>query len=199
MHASRHRSRGLGARARSRGAASTSSSPRRTCTSNASSGCRARPASMPPSPPSIARDATPTTSSSRRRTRRAATWTSCAVSSKRSSRPDARRSTCRTRSATRRRKRSATFFRTDPVARIERPPRDVQHALPRRPRACGGEHPGCGLRRRDAGRVHDQRRRRARRQCVARRDRDGHARPRRSAAVRDARSRRERFIPPASC
>ena len=35
----------------------------------------------------------------------------------------------------------------DPLACVERPPRHVQHTLPRRPRACGGEHSGCSLRR----------------------------------------------------
>ena len=37
------------------------------------------------------------------------------------------------------------FFRTDPRARLERPPRGVQHALPRRPRPGRRQHPGRGL------------------------------------------------------
>ena len=92
------------------------------------------------------RAATPTTCSSRRRTRRAATWTSSAASSKRSSRPAARPSTCRTRSATRRPTRSATFFTHRPRARLERGPRGLQRALPRRSRAGGREHAGGAVR-----------------------------------------------------
>ena len=49
----------------------------------------------------------------------------------------------------------------------------------------GGQHACRGQRRRPAGRVHDQRHRRARRQRVARRDRHGDARARRSPAVHD--------------
>ena len=66
----------------------------------------------------------------------------------------------------------------------------LQHALPRRPRPRRRQHAGGDPGRRAAGRVHDQRHRRARRQRVARRDRDGDARPRRPPAVRDRRSTR---------
>ena len=53
----------------------------------------------------------------------------------------------------------------------------LQRALPRRPRAGRRQQPGRGSGRRAADRVHDQRHRRARRQRVARRDRDGAPRP----------------------
>ena len=63
---------------------------------------------------------------------------------------------------------------------------DVDHlgALPRRSRARDREHAGRHPRRRAAGRGHDQRHRRARRQRVARRGRDGaaHARGARSGS-----------------
>ena len=109
--------------------ASTSSSPRRICTSNASSGCRARPAWTPPSPRSIARAAIPTTSSFRRKMRREATWTFCAASSKRSSRPDARQSICRTPSGSRRRKKSASSsVRSCRVCRTPATPRSAPTA-----------------------------------------------------------------------
>ena len=72
----------------------------------------------------------------------------------------------------------------DPDAGAERRQGDVQHALPRRSRPRGREHAGGGAGRRAPGRVHDQRRRRARRQRVARGDRHGDARAQRSPAVR---------------
>ena len=100
----------------------------------------------------------------------------------------------RTPSATRRPTRSATFFRDDPDARAERRPRHLQRALPRRPRPGGGQHAGGGLGRRAPGGVHDQRHRRARRQRLARRDRDGDPRAAGSPALRDRRSRRRRSI-----
>ena len=75
----------------------------------------------------------------------------------------------------------AEFFRTIIDARAERRPRDLQRALPRRPRPGRGQHARGDRRGRAAGGVHDQRHRRARRQRVARRDRDGHARARRIA------------------
>ena len=57
--------------------------------------------------------------------------------------------------------------------RAERRQGRLQHALPRRPRAGGRQQPGGRAGRRASGRVHDQRHRRARRQRLARRDRDG--------------------------
>ena len=95
--------------------------------------------------------------------------------------PAARRSTCPTRSATRRPTRLREFFAEIIAPRAERRPRGLQHALPRRSRAGGRQQPGGDPGRRAAGRVHDQRHRRARRQRVARRDRDGAARPARTA------------------
>ena len=98
---------------RRRGRASTPSSPPPICTSQTQAehharavprgGRRGGHAGAP---------ATPTTCSSRRRTPRAATSTSCAASSRRSSRPARPRSTCPTRSATRRPTRSRDFFTT---------------------------------------------------------------------------------------
>ena len=72
-HGRRHRPRAAGRCSRRRGVASTRSSPPPICTSSASCASRARPASTPPSPRSTARASTPTTCSSRRRTRRGAT------------------------------------------------------------------------------------------------------------------------------
>ena len=68
-------------------------------------------------------------------------------------------------------------------ARAELRPGDVQRALPRRSRPGGRQHARGDRRRRAAGRVHDQRDRRARGQRVARRDRHGDPRARRSPAV----------------
>ena len=86
-----------------------------------------------------------------------------------------------------------------PRPRAERRPRHLQRALPRRSGSGGGQHAGGGPRRRAAGRVHDQRHRRARRQRVARRNRDGDARPLGSAAVHDRHRHRARSTRPASC
>ena len=102
---------------RRRAAASTSSSPRRTCTSSASCASRARSACARRCPRSGWRASTPTTCSSRPRTRRGAIRTSSARSSRRSSRRARRRSTCPTRSATRRPTRSRDFFRSV-IARV---------------------------------------------------------------------------------
>ena len=68
--------------------------------------------------------------------------------------------------------------------RAERPSRGVQRALPRRSRPGGGQYARGDWRRRAAGRMHDQRHRRARGQRVARRDRDGDARAAGSPAGR---------------
>ncbi len=62
--------------------------------------------------------------------------------------------------------------------------RRLQRALPRRSRAGRRQQPGGDSGRRAAGRVHDQRHRRARRQRLARRDRHGAARAAGSPAVR---------------
>ena len=134
----------------------------------------------------LARAATPTTCSSRRRMRRAAICDFlCRVveavitAGAHDDQPaghgrllDARRD-------------RATFFRDDPRRACRTPTRRSFSAH------C---HDDLGLAvantlaaiaaRRAAGRVHDQRHRRARRQRVARRDRDGDARARRSPAVR---------------
>ena len=58
-------------------------------------------------------------------------------------------------------------------ARAQHRPGDHQHPLPRRPGPGGRQQPGRLRGRRPAGRVHDQRHRRARRQRRARRDRHG--------------------------
>ena len=186
-----HRRSGARARAgRARGA-STRSSPRPTCTSRAKlritrEACLdAVVDGVTPRPP-----ASPTTSSFRRRTRRAATAISCAASSKRRSTPARRRSTCPTPSATRRPTRSRDFFAEVIAPRAERRQGDLQRALPRRSRARGRQQPRGDPGRRAPGRVHDQRHRRARRQRVARGDRDGAARPPGSPAVRHRRSSR---------
>ena len=68
------------------------------------------------------------------------------------------------------------------VGRAHRQPRRAVRALPQRSRPGGREFAGRGAGRRPAGRVHDQRHRRARRQRVARRDRDGARSARRCAA-----------------
>ena len=68
-------------------------------------------------------------------------------------------------------RRDRRVFPDHPGVRLECPARRLQHPLPRRPRAGGGQHAGGGLRRRDAGGVHGQRHRRAGRQRVTRRDR----------------------------
>ena len=127
-----------------------------------------------------------TTWSSRRRTRREATSTSCAASSKRVIDAGATTINLPDTVGYSTPDEIAEFFHDDHHARAERAPRDVQRALPRRPRPGGGEHAGGDWRGRASGGVHDQRHRRARRQRVARRNRDGDARPRRSAARRDA-------------
>ena len=142
---------------------------------------------------------TPTTWSSRPRTRRAATSTSSAASSRRSSTAGATTINLPDTVGYSTPDEIAAFFRTVIGARAERGPRDLQRALPRRPRPGGREHAGGDRRRRAAGRVHDQRHRRARRQRVARRDRDG-----RRACVRiGCRSRpastRRSSSPRASC
>ena len=123
---------------------------------------------------SSARAATPTTCSSRPRTRRAATSTSCAASSRRSSTPG--RTTINLpdtvgycHAGRDRASSSRTVARPGP----ERGPGDLQRALPQRPRTRGRQHAGGGPGRGAPGRVHDQRHRRARRQRVARGDRDG--------------------------
>ena len=108
----RHRGGGARAGAGRRGRASTRSSPPPTCTSSASCGSRARPASSRSSTASRWREASPTMWSFRRRTRRAATAISCAASSRPRSTPARRPSTCPTRSATRRRKTCASSSRT---------------------------------------------------------------------------------------
>ena len=82
----------------------------------------------------------------------------------------------------------------DHRARAERVQGDLQHPLPRRPRARGRQQPGRDPRRRAPGRVHDQRHRRAGRQRLARGDRDGVARAPRSRAVHD-RHRHPRDLP----
>ena len=61
-------------------------------------------------------------------------------------------------------------------------------ALPRRSRHGGGEFARRRARRRAADRMHHQRHRRARRQCLARRSRDGDEGAQRRAAVLDRRS-----------
>ena len=76
------------------------------------------------------------------------------------------------------------FFADIIAPRAERRPRGLQRALPRRPRAGRRQQPRGDPGRRAAGRVHDQRHRRARRQRVARGDRDGAARPAGSPALR---------------
>ena len=78
-------------------------------------------------------------------------------------------------------RRDPRLLREIIAPRAERRPGGLQRALPRRPRPGGRQQPRRDPGRRAAGRVHDQRHRRARRQRVARGDRDGAARPRRIA------------------
>ena len=194
-----HRARRVGAAPARRAAGSTSSSPRRTCTSSGSCECRARSACGRPWPRSGWRATTPTTCSSRRKTRRAAIRDFlCQIieaviqaGAKTINLPD-----------------TVGYSTPDEVgdvlplrdrARAELRPGHLQRALPRRSRPRGRQHAGGDRRRRAAGRVHDQRHRRARRQRVARRDRDGDPRPRRSPALRDTTSTRRRSTPRASC
>ena len=163
------------ARARAARGASTPSSPHPTSTSNASSGCRARPASR------LAVAAV----------RRARRYTDDVQFSA----EDATRSDldflCRVVEAViaagcttinlpdtvgyRDARRDRGLLPVGHRARAELGPCDLQRALPRRPGAGGRQHAGGGRRRRASGRVHDQRHRRARRQRLARGDRDGHA------------------------
>ena len=91
--------------------------------------------------------------------------------------PARRPSTCRIRSATRRPTRPASSSPSIMRPRPERRPGGLQRALPRRPRAGRRQQPRGDPGRRAADRVHDQRHRRARRQRVARGDRDGAPRP----------------------
>ena len=138
----------------------------------------------PRSPPSAAPARTPTTCSSRRRTRRAAIRTSCATSSRRSSRPARTTINLPDTVGYSTPDEIGAFFAAVHRPRAELRPGDLQRALPRRPRPGGRQHAGGDRRRRAPGRVHDQRHRRARRQRVARGNRHGDARPARSAAVR---------------
>ncbi len=69
-------------------------------------------------------------------------------------------------------------------------------ALPQRSRTRGRQFAGRDRRRRAPGGVHHQRHRRARRQCFAGRNRDGHASPARPVSLRDRRGQRAAF--PAS-
>ena len=78
-------------------------------------------------------------------------------------------------------------------------PGGLEHALPRRPRSCGRQYPRGAHRRRAPGRVHHQRDRRARRQCVARGSRHGDAGARRPSAVRERHRHEADLTPPASC
>ena len=87
------------------------------------------------------------------------------------------------------RKTSRDFFQEIRRARPERRQGHLQCALPRRPRACRRQQPCRDPRRRSPGRVHDQRHRRARRQRLARGDRDGAPRPRAIACRTTRRSR----------
>ena len=112
----RHRTRRLGART---GAAATHPHVHRDLRpaprAQAAHDARGVPARRDARRPA-ARGSTPTTWSFRPRTRRAATPTSSAASSRRSSSPAPRRSTCPTRSATRRRTRSPSSSRPSSTA-----------------------------------------------------------------------------------
>ena len=83
--------------------------------------------------------------------------------------------------------------------RAQRRSRGLQRPLPQRPRPRGRQQPGGDSGRRAAGRVRDQRHRRAGRQRVARGVRDGAARPAGSPAVRHRRFTRRRCSRRASC
>ena len=91
------------------------------------------------------------------------------------------------------------FFRSVIGARAQLGPGDLQRALPRRSRPRGGEHAGRARRRRAAGRVHDQRDRRAGRERVAGGDRHGDSRPRRSPALHAQHHDARRSTRRASC
>ena len=143
--------------------------------------------------------ATPTMWSFRRRMRRAAIATSCAASSRRRSRRRDARSTCRTRSAIATPDDIREFFEEIRRRVPNADKADLQRALPRRPRAGGRQQPRGRPGRRAAGRVHDQRHRRARRQRLARRDRDGAPRPAGSPAVRHRHPVASGCSRPASC
>ena len=97
-------------------------------------------------------------------------------------------------------RRDRGVLHAHPRPRAERRQGRLQHALPRRPRPGRRQQPRGRARRRAPGRVHDQRHRRARRQRVARGDRDG---ARASAPDRAAVRHRHRHAaassPPASC
>ena len=109
------------------------------------------------------------------------------------------RSTSRTRSATACRRSSASMIQSirQRVRGIEKVTisahchNDLGLAVANSLAAIAG--------RRAPGGVHHQRHRRARRQCLAGRDRDGHARPSRPLSVRDRRGQRAAVSQPASC
>ena len=144
---------------------------------------------------SRARARTPTTWSSRRRTRRGATSTSCAGSSRRviDAGRDDDQPAGHGRLLDAGRDRASS---SGPSSRACRTPTasifsahchdDLGLAVANTLAAIGA--------RRAPGRVHDQRHRRARRQRVARRDRDGDPRARRSPARRDRHRRREQLF-----
>ena len=116
------------------------------------------------------------------RTARAPSMISCAAPWRRRSRPARQRSIFPTRSAIRFRrnmKRCSHVARTGAECRQG----DLLGALPQRSGPGGGQFRWPASRRRAADRVHDQRHRRAGRQCGAGRNRDGAAHARRCAAL----------------
>ena len=162
----------------------TRSSPPPTCTSSASCASRARPASSRSSTASAcARSFTDDVEFSAEDATRSDRDFLCrvveaAIAARRDDDQPARHGRLRHAGG------HPRVLRGDPPARAERRQGGLQHALPRRPRARGRQQHRGDPGRRAADRVHDQRHRRAGRQCLARRARDGVPRPARSAAVR---------------
>ena len=119
--------------------------------------------------------ATATTSSSRAEDATRSDWSTIwsQVFAGRARRGRDVRSTSPTRSATRLPDEYGALIRHLATHVPRRRARRALGALPRRPRPRGREQPRGGARRRAAGRVHGQRHRRARRQHVAGRGRDG--------------------------
>ena len=142
------------------------------------------PASTTPSPRLPARARSPTMCSSPRRMRRGATAISL-----RSGRGGDRGRRDHRQPARHRRllhaRRDPRVLHRGARPRAERRARGVQHALSRRSRAGRRQQPGGDSRRGAPGRMHDQRHWRARRQCFARRDRDGVAGAARARRLHD--------------
>ncbi len=82
-----------------------------------------------------------------------------------------------------------------PAARARHRPGGAQRPLPRRSGAGGGQQPRGAAGRRAAGRVHDQRHRRACRQLLARGDRDGAPDPRPTTCTLDDRNPHRAALP----